>query len=1205
MSFFFKPFEDGFDWPDLFTAPIDTAREAIGTHDPLGGPLQDWTEQFAADNPWVVQIAAAAAGWWSFGAGAIAVNYVADRYVKPRVAKPGAPNMPGGNAPSVSVGGFHMPSMAGGGGGFGDGYNVSQAYSLNPKTTQMQGTTLPEVYGLFRIHGNIISSYTEFINDKTYLYILISAGMGPIMDIRDILINNQPYTMFPGITIDGRTGLIDQTPIRGFNDTKVEYSASVKVLHADPYEYQTTGDNFDALEVMVNFPRGLGYMGDQGELEPLTVEFSIAAVNLSGGDPILLFSGTISDAKTASITRTARADNLTPGRYEVQITRVTEDHTTSRYMSDLYFVGVREVHYDDFEYPREALLAVKAVSSEYLSGDLDVSFLCEGKLCWVYAAGEWEFKWSECPAWVGWNVLTQPVTKDNWPSGKVPYAQYLAACHRFDGRHPDTVIADDFNAWAEFCDTLVPDGKGGTEKRFTFNGVFDTIQSLWDQFLMICSTYRAVPVIRGFKIGLYIEKAEGGPYPLVTEGNVAAGSFKESFVPVDTLANEYEVSFVSAENDYQQKTFNDLDYNTLEPPRKASVNLIGPTKDSEAWRYSQAQIARNENCIRVIEFGMQVDALSFTVGMVFNFQNSRPPWGVGGRIVSATSNSVTLDKTVTIEAGKAYSVTVRPLGSEYGETKAVTNTPGNYTVLTISGTWDVTPVQYDIYSFGETAIHVKPFRCQKIAPRGPWAYTITGLEYNGTIFNGDTGTPVIPTPQYSSFEPFPPVTNVALDELVIKGQDGALLDVIDVYFDRPAAAAYDHAEIWYRWGGVSAPWIYSGKTWVNKWRISNILPFQNYEVAVVTVNGAGKRGDPASSPQATIHTLGLLEPPSDVTGFRGSQNGKMVTFSWDHIPDGDVWGYEIRIGPYSWESAASVIILESSNRKDLPVEFDGTYRYWIKAIDTSGKSSTTAAHVDVTIIGVEADLNFMVNAEKVTENSPSAPDGTLVGYAWDAGENALMFTPTDTDDPATDLVCSFETEDIQIADVARTGTIRLLATIDATTPGATDTTYPTRTDMSYPNDTDTHITAVVLQTMQVKFGDSLPLTGDYQPYTTPITGSFKYLRAKHTVTVDSYHSEVKLESLRVSVDLPGVKYNISDLSVAADTGSDVAFSTYTLDFYAAPAVHATVSYGSGAASAVSLVPVISEVDADGFHIDMIDIAGEKRAGTVNIQLEGY
>jgi predicted phage tail protein len=1190
------------DW--LLDKPIDMVREGIRTLDPVGGPLQEWTEQFAADNPWVVQVAGAAAGWFTFGAGAVAVAYIADRYVKPRVAKPGLPNKPGGSAPSVSVGGFGGFGGGGGGGGFGDGYNVSQAYSFNPKTTQMQGTTIPEVAGLFRVHGNLISSYTEFINDKTYIYILISAGMGPIADIREILINNQPYAIFSGVTTDGRTGLIDQLPIRGFNDTKVEYSSSVKVLHSDAYEYQTPGDSFDALEVMIAFPRGLGYMGDDGELEALSVEFIVAAVNLSGGAPFNLFAGTISDAKTAAITRTCRADNLSPGRHEIQITRVTEDHTTSRYMSDLYFVGVREVHYDDFEYPREALLAVKTVATEYLSGDLDVSFLCQGKRCWVNAAGEWEFKWTDSPPWIAWNVLTQPVTKDNWPAGRVPYAQYLAACHRFDGRHPDTLISDDFNAWAEFCDTLVPDGKGGTEKRFTFNGVFDTIQSLWDQFLSICSTYRAVPVIRGFKIGLYVEKAEAGPYPLVSEGNIVAGTFKESFAPLETLANEYEVSFVNAENDYKQETFNVLDYDTLEAPRKNSVNLIGITKYSEAWRYAAAQIARNKNCIRVVEFGMEVDAISFTVGQVFNFQSSLPPWGVGGRIVSATSGSVTLDKTVTIEAGKAYSVTVRPQGSEVGATKTVTNAAGAHTVLTISGTWDVTPSKYDVYSFGETAIHVKPFRCLEIKHRSEFSYTITGLEYNGTIFNGDTGTPVIPTPQYSSFDPYPPVTNIVLDELVIKGQDGALLDVIDVYFDRPAAAAFDHAEIWYRKGDAAAPWLFSGKTWINKWRIPNIIVSQTYTVAVVTVNAGGKKNSPAASPQASVYTLGLLDPPTNVTNFRGSQNGRVVTFSWDHIEDADLWGYEIRIGPYSWESANKVIKLQSGDRQDVPVEFDGTYRYWIKAIDTSGIYSTTAAHVDLTITGTESDLNFLVDAEKVTENSPSAPDGTLVGYEWDSGEDALVFTPTDTDDPPTDFVCSFETEDIQAADVPRLGTIRLLATIDSTTPLATNRTYPTRTNRTYPGDTNQHVTSVVAQAMEYAYSDTSPAT-EFHPYTTPITASFKFFRARHTVTVDSYDSEVILEALRCSVDLPGVKYSIKDLAVAATTGTDVSFSTYGLDFYAAPNIQVTVSYGSGAASAVSMVPVISEIDADGFHVDLVDIAGAKRAGTVNVQLEGY
>ena len=165
----------------------------------------------------------------------------------------------------------------------------------------------------------------------------------------------------------------------------------------------------------------------------------------------------------------------------------------------MYLTAIREVYYDDFEYPSQVLVAVKALATDQLSGSIKFSCMAEGAMVRIYdtVSETWSVNVTDNPAWIVYDMLTKPIF-DN-----------ALNVLEYEGFNPSRLILQDFIDLAAYCDELVPDGKGGTEKRCTFNGIFDATQSTWAAVLSVLQLARSVPVWHGINIGIVIDKKIG------------------------------------------------------------------------------------------------------------------------------------------------------------------------------------------------------------------------------------------------------------------------------------------------------------------------------------------------------------------------------------------------------------------------------------------------------------------------------------------------------------------------------------------------------------------------------------------------------------------------------------------------------------------------------------------------------------------------
>jgi len=855
------------------------------------------------------------------------------------------------------------------------------------RNTAHNGQPIGVVYGQHKVGGQIIQLFNRSPqSNKDELYMLIGLCEGCIQDIAGltgeqnnltggsipsgIKINNNPASQYAGVFVSTRIGANDQSVIQDFRNVTTNVYQGVALVYNSPIA-RTTGQ-IQAYEINLNFPSGLYQVLSDGGYGTYAVSFSIRHKKAGGSwSTPVIFS--VSNRTRSALSYTYRKDGLEIGIYDIEITRTTADDGSTT-VSNSNWESHNETTYDDLKYPNIALLAVRAVATEQLSGGTPtITAQVKGKLVWVWNGDTpptFTQQWSDNPAWCLMDLLIDK---------RYGLGEYIDIAD---------IVLQSFKDFADYCDTpLVADGLGGTHKRCLLNIVFDGSMSAWDAINVVCASARASLIKSGKKIRVKVEKAES-PVQLFTMGNIVKGSLKIKYTSIKDRANFLEVQFLNESNDYEQDIVSIEDpasFAAGEDFRKETVALYGITRPAQAYREAIFNLNVNRYLKRIIEFEAGIDAIACEPGDVINFQHDLPQWGYGGRVVSGTTGSVTLDQSVTIEPAKTYKVRVRHK-DDTQEEKTVTNIPGTHTILTIVGTWTTIPEDDEIFAFGETSLLVKPFRIVEISRASDLTRKIIGLEYNSNIYADTFGDleeltyTQLPDPLKLPAD----ISDLELSERVMLLNDGTLKNVIDVNFILPSQNEVAYADIFWREQGTGY-WEYIGTSKTGYAVIQDNVSYgKTYEVAVASVSIYGTKKKPESSPSDTITIQGKTIRPPDITGLLVVRIGDILYFEWNEITDKDLKCYEIRVGS-NWESAIVFGENISENRFQTTNFSPGLQTFMVKAKNTSDLYSLTPA-LYVTDVDERINQNVVLERNEKALNWP----GEKVNMTMDGDGNLQL-----------------------------------------------------------------------------------------------------------------------------------------------------------------------------------------------------------------------
>ncbi|MDH5738716.1 MAG: phage tail protein [Nitrospira sp.] len=930
------------------------------------------------------------------------------------------------------------------------------------------GAPIPVIYGRHRVGGHLISAFVKTQGDNDVLNLLYAVSEGPILSFNSLIeINDQPIANFTGVSTDTRVGTNTQSAITIFGDKAATTYDAALLLTTAFATYTTIGANLNAVEIKITFTGGLFTVNaTTGNVMSASVSIEVDYKLVASGTWTTGPRVTYSDARRAVLRRTIRVDGLASGQYDIRVRRTTVESTSTSRIDSVTREAMTEIVNDSYTYPNTALLAVRAVATNQISGGLprvtaDV-FGVEIKKFDIVPLLTYITTFTDNPAWIVFDMLTNEryghgrftwrrtyetgaiaVTNGDvgfsgsgtgWtvatlrkgdlihvPSkgcvGVVATIDYGAQTGTFETvwfgtsgtgltyevRMNDIDITS-FQEWAAFCDELVPNGKGGMEKRATCDFVFDADQeNIWSAVLRICGIGHASPIKIGSYIRIKIERASA-PVQLFTMATIKRDTFEEIFLPLKERANIFEVQFLNASDGYAQDVVvleDPLLITNNDQPRRKTVSGYGITRSSHAARLARFNRRVNQYITRTITFEAALDAINCEPGDVFRFQHDVPQWGYGGRVLpGSTATTIVLDHTVTIASGIAYEVLVRH-ADDTVEIKPVTTGPGDVSVLTISGAWAATPARHEVWAFGEVLISTKPFRIISIERTQDLDARITAVEYSPSVYDDSDGLETNQV-QYSALGSLTGPPGNVKDLIMLEQID--LSQSIWVSWSPPGSPHFKAGRVYRTDSGIP---VLIGESTNGSLAISDAVPGELVRVAVTSVSGAGIESSLAIAPVAEIIRTSIFPPDVPTLVLEGDR------LRWNYPnPPRDLAGFIVRFRPgtsKAWESATPAhtnVILGT----DLQIfRRSGIQTYLVKAVDQYGNESVAAKAVTVTFDAAETE-NIVVDTNYRTLGWPGVTTGGQViggdlratsstafwtvdtAPMWSANLNALMWT---------------------------------------------------------------------------------------------------------------------------------------------------------------------------------------------------------------------
>lgn len=661
---------------------------------------------------------------------------------------------------------------------------------------------------------------------------------------------------------------------------------------------------------------------------------------------------TITHAQVQPVRRTFRIPNLTRGvQYTVRVSRLTAEHSDSRYVDDMYFDSLIEVLSDDFTYPRSVLVAVKALATEQLSGGLRFACMADAAIIRVWNGAAWSSAFSANPAWVCWDILTQPVLDNN------------LAVVRYDAFDPSRLDLPVFYAWAQWCDTLVSDGAGGTEARCRFDAVFDTAAPMWESALEVAANARAVLLMRGTTVTVVYDHARSTPAQLFTVGNTAENSFTETFLPLQDRAQAIEVDFINADNGHQRDKLTVVDVNVTEAAaQRVSLGLRGVRRPSQAWREAMHRLRRNQLLTRTGELGAGIDSVACTVGDLIWVQNDVTRWGEGGRAAAgSTTSTLMLDHEITLAPATTYELKLR-LDDDTLLSRTVTTAAGTVTAVTVSEAFPSAPPIYAPWAIGEVNQAVKELLVTDIARDGDQRAVLGLIEYNASLYNVDTGEPTYPTDNISAVT-VPVISNVTVEEVMVRAADGTIHVHLDLRWD-----SIDTREVVVFGYPTSGGFTRLGSSMTGHFRVAGVPSGETYHLQLQPITLLGQIGARSTWQSVDHLTVGKTAPPGNVTSFTATETTAGTKLQWGAVADVDLSHYELRLGA-TWESATTLGEPDSTQFV-LEHMATGNYVLWVAAVDTSGNYSAaplsaTLYIVAPTVVGITLSEELAIAAGAV------------------------------------------------------------------------------------------------------------------------------------------------------------------------------------------------------------------------------------------------
>ena len=261
-----------------------------------------------------------------------------------------------------------------------DGFKNSATYSFDGIQNLIgEGNVVPVVYGRHRMGGAVIEG---FIDGNTsaglqlfkYANVLLAMSEGPVVgiDTKSIKLDQNNISDYTHINKWTKLGESAQTAIGNFSKVKRHYTmtSNIKIVAGSENAYiYTTFGAIDSARVVLYCP-AMYVMSDKGDMGYNYVTMKVYIAPVGSSEFTLLHNGPIANKTKNQFEFDVPVTFPSNGEWKIKIERVTPDFIDPQYAGDIYLKAVTEIENAYCTYPYTALLGIRALATNKLSGKM-------------------------------------------------------------------------------------------------------------------------------------------------------------------------------------------------------------------------------------------------------------------------------------------------------------------------------------------------------------------------------------------------------------------------------------------------------------------------------------------------------------------------------------------------------------------------------------------------------------------------------------------------------------------------------------------------------------------------------------------------------------------------------------------------------------------------------------------------------------------
>lgn len=719
----------------------------------------------------------------------------------------------------------------------------------------------------------------DSIQSMAIAKILLALGEGEWaggLDGTNIYLDGTPLTNedgssnFEGVSWEFRPGTQSQEYIKGVPAVENEITIGTELKSSAPWVRAVNNTQLSAVRLRFGWP-ALQQQKDNGDVNGYKIEYAIDVATDGGAYREVLKSAV--DGKTTTLyERSHRIDlpKATTG-WQLRVRRLTANANSSRIADTMNVEAYTEVIDAKLRYPNTALLYVEFNAKQFQNIP---KVTCRPKMMIVRVpdnydpvtrqysgiwTGGFKWAWTDNPAWVFYDILIS----DRYGLGQ-----------RIDSTQVDE---SELYRIAQYCDQLVPDGRGGDgmEPRFKCDVYIQSREDAWTVLTDFAAIFRGMTCYGQNQIVTLADMPRDLDYTY-NRTNVINGKFAYSASSERTRYTTAMVGWSDPTNHYADAVEAVFE-NAL--VRRYGVNqteitAIGCTRQSEANRRGRWALLSNSQD-RTVEFSVGLDGLIPFPGHIIGVADQMLSGRVmGGRISSVEGRNVRLDREPDIKSGDRLIVN---LPSGISQARTVQSVNGR--LVTVTTSYSETPQAESVWAVDADELAVQLYRVVSVADNNDNTYTIVGAYHDPDKYARiDTGARIDERP----ISVIPPGVQVAPENVLITSyssiNQGIAVSTLRATWNAVKNAIAYEAE----WRKDNGNWVSVPRTSALGFEVPNIYAGR-YLVRVRAINASDISSLWATSLETQLN--GKEGKPPLPVGFKADPLLWGILLSWG-FPDG-------------------------------------------------------------------------------------------------------------------------------------------------------------------------------------------------------------------------------------------------------------------------------------------------------------------------------